>query len=90
MWSDEQEDLIHLILEDMMNYAIEQGIMEDDTITTKDLFDTKDNGVNYSDAFTGKEEFRRHYSEVLSLQRDYYYKFSQDTELHQKGQNRKG
>lgn len=45
VWSDEQVRPIHLILEDMMNYAIEQGIMEDDTITTKDLFDTKIMGL---------------------------------------------
>ena len=29
------------ILEDMMTYAHENGIMKEDTITAKDLFDTK-------------------------------------------------
>ena len=63
VWSDEQVRPIHLILEDMMNYAIEQGIMEDDTITTKDLFDTKIMGL----------------ITPMPSQTDYYYKFSQDT-----------
>ena len=40
VWSDEKVRSIHMILADMMKYAIEKGIMEDDTITSKDLFDT--------------------------------------------------
>lgn len=45
VWSDEKVRPIHLILEDMLTYATKQGIMEDDTITTKDLFDTKIMGL---------------------------------------------
>ena len=44
-WSDEKVRPVHLILEDMMSYALEQGILEDDTITAKDLFDTKIMGL---------------------------------------------
>jgi UDPglucose--hexose-1-phosphate uridylyltransferase len=44
-WSDEKVRPVHLILEDMMSYALEQGILDDDTITTKDLFDTKIMGL---------------------------------------------
>lgn len=36
---------LHFILEDMMDYAIENGIMENDTITYRDLFDTKIMGL---------------------------------------------
>ena len=79
VWSDEQVRPIHLILEDMMNYAIEQGIMEDDTITTKDLFDTKIMGLITPMPSQVREKFQRLYSESPKLARDYYYKFSQDT-----------
>ena len=79
VWSDEQVRPIHLILEDMMNYAIEQGIMEDDTITTKDLFDTKIMGLITPMPSQVREKFQRLYSESPKLATDYYYKFSQDT-----------
>lgn len=79
VWSDEQVRPIHLILEDMMNYAIEQGIMEDDTITTKDLFDTKIMGLITPMPSQVREKFQRLYSEIPKLATDYYYKFSQDT-----------
>lgn len=79
VWSDEQVRPIHLILEDMMNYAIEQGIMEDDTITTKDLFDTKIMGLITPMPSQVREKFQRLYSESPKLAADYYYKFSQDT-----------
>ena len=36
---------LHFILEDMMDYAVENGIMENDTITYRDLFDTKIMGL---------------------------------------------
>lgn len=79
VWSDEQVRPIHLILEDMMNYAIEQGIMEDDTITTKDLFDTKVMGLITPMPSQVREKFQRLYSESPKLATDYYYKLSQDT-----------
>ncbi|MBQ4067869.1 MAG: UDP-glucose--hexose-1-phosphate uridylyltransferase [Lachnospiraceae bacterium] len=79
VWSDEKVRPIHLILEDMMNYAIEQGIMEDDTITTKDLFDTKIMGLITPMPSQVREKFQRLYSENPKLATDYYYEFSQDT-----------
>ena len=36
---------VHEILDDMLDYAVEHKILEDDTITAKDLFDTKIMGV---------------------------------------------
>ena len=36
---------LHFILEDMMDYAVENGIMKNDTITYRDLFDTKIMGL---------------------------------------------
>ena len=79
VWSDELVRPIHLILKDMTNYAIGQGILEDDTITTKDLFDTKIMGLITPMPSQVREKFRRLYSESPKLATDYYYKFSQDT-----------
>lgn len=36
---------LHLILEDMLAFAKSHGILEDDTVTMKDLFDTKIMGI---------------------------------------------
>ena len=41
---DNERELVD-ILEDMMVYAHENGILEEDTITMKDLFDTKIMGM---------------------------------------------
>lgn len=79
VWSDEKVRPIHLILEDMLTYATKQGIMEDDTITTKDLFDTKIMGLITPMPSQVREKFQRLYSESPKLATDYYYRFSQDT-----------
>ena len=44
-WSDEEVREIHCILSDMTDYAVENGIIEEDTITNRDLFDTKVMGI---------------------------------------------
>lgn len=79
VWSDEKVRPIHLILEDMLTYATRQGIMEDDTITTKDLFDTKIMGLITPMPSQVREKFQRLYAESPKLATDYYYRFSQDT-----------
>lgn len=79
VWSNEKVRSIHMILADMMKYAIEKGIMEDDTITTKDLFDTKIMGLITPMPSQVREKFKRLYTESPKLATDYYYKFSQDT-----------
>ena len=79
VWSDEEIRPIHLILSDMMDYALKQGIMEDDTITTKDLFDTKIMGLITPIPSQVRENFKRLYAESPKLATDFYYKFSQDT-----------
>ncbi len=79
VWSDEKIRPIHLILSDMMDYALKQGIMEDDTITTKDLFDTRIMGLITPMPSYVRDRFKRLYAESPKLATDYYYKFSQDT-----------
>ena len=79
VWSDEKVRSIHMILDDMMKYAIEKGIMEDDTITSKDLFDTKIMGLITPMPSQVREKFKRLYTESPKQATDYYYKLSQDT-----------
>ena len=78
-WSDEKVRPVHLILEDMMSYALEQGILEDDTITTKDLFDTKIMGLITLMPSQVRARFRELYADSPKIATDFYYKFSQDT-----------
>ena len=40
-----QKRPVHEILDDMLAYAVEEKLLEDDTITAKDLFDTKIMGI---------------------------------------------
>lgn len=79
VWSDEKVRSIHMILADMMKYAIEKGIMEDDTITTRDLFDTKIMGLITPMPSQVRKKFKRLYTESPKQATDYYYKLSQDT-----------
>ena len=79
VWSDEKVRSIHMILADMMKYAIEKGIMEDDTITSKDLFDTKIMGLITPMPSQVREKFKGLYTESPKLATDCYYKLSQDT-----------
>lgn len=78
-WSDEKVRPIHFILSDMMDYALEQGIMDEDTITIRDLFDTRIMGLITPMPSQVRGEFKRLYSQSPKLATDYYYKFSQDT-----------
>lgn len=78
-WSDEKVRPVHLILEDMMSYVLEQGILEDDTITTKDLFDTKIMGLITPMPSQVRARFRELYADSPKIATDFYYKFSQDT-----------
>ena len=79
VWSEEKVRPVHLILSDIMEYALKQGLMEDDTITSKDLFDTKIMGLITPMPSQVRESFKKLYNENPKLATDYYYKLSQDT-----------
>ncbi len=79
VWSEETVRPVHLILEDMMTRALELGIMEDDTVTTKDLFDTKIMGLITPMPSQIRARFNELYGENPKLATEYYYKLSQDT-----------
>lgn len=79
VWSEETVRPVHMILEDMMTRALELGIMEDDTVTTKDLFDTKIMGLITPMPSQIRARFKELFAEEPKLATEYYYKLSQDT-----------
>lgn len=70
---------LHLILEDMTAYALENGILKDDTITSKDLFDTKIMGKLTPPPSVVRSTFMKEYEISPKKATDYYYQFSQAT-----------
>lgn len=75
---DNERELVD-ILEDMMVYAHENGILEEDTITMKDLFDTKIMGMLTPAPSVVRANFYGIYKTSPKLATDYYYQFSQRT-----------
>ena len=68
------------ILKNMLDYAADQGILKENSIGYRDLFDTKIMGL-----LTGRpneiiSRFRKLYEISPREATDYYYKFSQDTD----------
>jgi UDPglucose--hexose-1-phosphate uridylyltransferase len=70
---------VNEILDDMMVIAHEKGIMEDDTITTKDLFDTKIMGLLTPPPSVVQRVFAEKYAVSPKEATDYYYALSQAT-----------
>lgn len=70
---------LHFILEDMLKYAYENSMIEDDTITTKDLFDTKIMGMITPPPSVVHRKFEEAYRQSPKQATDYYYSFSQAT-----------
>ena len=70
---------LHLILEDIMQYAHEQGILTEDTIVNKDLFDTKIMGLLTPLPSVVRKTFADKYAISPKEATDYYYRFSQAT-----------
>ena len=70
---------LHLILDDLMDYAYQNGILKDNTITAKDLFDTKIMGLLTPPPSVVQGEFAQNYASSPKEATDYYYHFSQAT-----------
>ena len=73
------EDL-EAILTSMMDYAAEQGIMKEDGIVYRDLFDTKIMSVLVPRPSEVIGTFKQLYEESPEKATDYYYKLSCDTD----------
>ena len=67
------------ILEGMLDYAAESGLLEETTITYRDLFDTKIMGIFVERPSRIIETFRSFYKEDPKKATDYFYKLSQDS-----------
>jgi len=67
------------ILEEMMDYAYANGIMKEDSITYRDLFDTKIMGCLMTRPSEIRKEFGRLYEENAEAATDYFYKLSCDS-----------
>ena len=80
---------LHLILEDMIDYALETGLLENDTITYKDLYDTAIMGLITPPPSAIQSKFFKLYdiNQTDSDQKsanskkatDFYYEFSRAT-----------
>lgn len=69
---------IHLILNDLLDYAVENGFLED-TITNRDLFDTKIMGMLTPPPSVVRSEFMKHYGVSPEDATKFYYDFSRAT-----------
>jgi len=78
-WKCESVRPLHLILNDMVDYAIEKGILKQDTITNRDLFDTRIMGMITPPPSCVRNRFKELYAESPKKATDFYYKFSKDT-----------
>jgi UDPglucose--hexose-1-phosphate uridylyltransferase len=74
-----EERPLHLILEDMLTYASQTGLLEEDTITLKDLMDTKIMGLLTPMPSMVRKVFQEKYAVSPKEATDYYYQFSQAT-----------
>ena len=67
------------VLNEMMDYAVEQGIMKEDGLVYRDLFDTKIMSMLVGRPSEVIGEFWDLYKESPEAATDFFYKFSQDT-----------
>ena len=80
-WTQEEaEDALEGILSDMMDYAYEQGIMKENSIVYKDLFDTKIMGCLVARPSEVRKTFWNLYNNTSAQAATYYfYKLSCDS-----------
>ena len=80
MTQENAEAVLEDILEDMMAYAYENGIMKENSIVYKDLFDTKIMGCLVARPSEIRAKFKDLYDNESSLAAtDYFYKLSCDS-----------
>ena len=68
------------ILKDMLDYAAENGLLENNSVVYRDLFDTKIMSTLVARPSEIIRTFRAHYANSPQEANDYFYKFSQDTD----------
>ena len=73
---------LHFILEDMTDYAVQAGLLENDTITYRDLYDTAIMGLLTPPPSTVRRKFQELYEsgeDGAKKATDFYYDFSKAT-----------
>ena len=68
------------ILEDMLDYAAQKGILKEDGVVYRDLMDTKIMGCLVGRPSEIIRRFWREYEKSPEAATDYFYRFSQDTD----------
>ena len=78
--TSEEPRQLNLILEDMLDYAAETGLLENDTITYRDLFDTAIIGqITPPPSVVREKFFEKQENGGSKAATDYYYNFSKAT-----------
>lgn len=70
---------LHLILDDMLEYAAAHNMLENDTITYRDLFDTAIMGLVTPPPSVVRAKFNEKYSNSPKEATEFYYAFSKAT-----------
>ena len=78
-WIDTEIRPLDAILSDMNDYALAHGLIEEDTITNRDLFDTKIMGILTPNPSVVRKLFQKKYIDSPKDATDFYYQFSQAT-----------
>lgn len=78
-WVDVEERRLEEILSDMNDYAAAHGLIEEDTVTNRDLFDTKIMGILTPAPSVVRQIFQQKYMNSPKEATDFYYQFSQAT-----------
>ena len=73
------EDL-ESILQEMLDYAAEKKLFDDQGIVSRDLFDTKIMGLLVPPPSVAISTFKKLYAESAEKATDWFYKFSRDTD----------
>ncbi len=79
MTVEEAQEKLDGILNEMMDYAHEHGILKEDSIVYRDLFDTKIMGLMVPRPSEVQRRFKELYQESPERATDYFYKLSRDT-----------
>ncbi|MCM1175778.1 MAG: UDP-glucose--hexose-1-phosphate uridylyltransferase [Blautia sp.] len=75
-----EEEELETVLSEMMDYACEQGIMTENSIVYRDLFDTKIMSMLTPRPSEVIAKFTARYEQSPREATDYFYKLSQDTD----------
>ena len=79
MTQESAEAALEDILNEMLDYAAEDGLMPEDTVTYRDLFDTKIMGMLVPGPSEVIKKFQALYQISPKEATDYFYKLSRDT-----------